>query len=201
MPQSNKSASRLRLEIAQLAARFVAEDGINDYLVAKRKAAGHLGMQPDRNMPTNMEVEQALIEYQYLFQRDAQSRLLSDLRHKAVNAMRMVQDYDPRLTGPVLTGTATSNTEITLHLVSDEPEPVGFLLDEMGIPYRNLDKSIKISRTEKKDYPAFQFLADKTRINLVIFPERQRHFVPLSSISGKPMQRAGIDEVEKLLES
>lgn len=199
MPPNNKSSSRARLEIAQHAARLVAVDGVNDYLAAKRKAAIQLGKNPDRNLPTNFEVERALIDYQGLFQNDHQPALLNELRTKAVNAMRMLDDYQPKLAGPVLTGTATSNTEITLHVVSDEPEQIAFVLDEHAIPYRHSDKSIKIGKTEKKDLPAFQFIADKTKIVLVVFPERQKHFVPLSTITGKPMRRATTAEVEKLL--
>ena len=197
---NNKSSSKTRMEIAQLAAKFLAVDGVNDYLAAKRKAALQLGIQPDKGMPTNVEVEQALIEYQSLFQNSQQSELLYDMRCKAVKTMRMLDQYWPRLVGPVLTGTATRHTEITLHLVSDEPEQIGFRLDEHAIPYSSCAKSVKTGKTEKKDFPAYQFIADKTSILLVVFPERQKHVCPLSTITGKPMRRATVSEVEKLLE-
>ena len=187
------------MEIAQLAARFLAVDGVNDYLSAKRKAALQLGVQPDRGMPTNIEVEQALMEYQSLFQNGQQTQLLYDMRRKAINAMRLMDGYWPRLVGPVLTGTATRHTEITLHLISDEPEQIGFLLDENAIPYASCEKTIKTGKSEKKDYPAYQFIADRTRVLLVVFPERQKHICPLSTITGKPMRRATVIEVEKLL--
>ena len=196
---NNKTSSKTRMEIAQLAAKFLAVDGVNDYLSAKRKAALQLGVQPDRGMPTNIEVEQALMEYQSLFQNSQQTTLLYDMRCKAVNAMRLMDSYGPRLVGPVLTGTATRHTEITLHLVSDEPEQVGFLLDEHAIPYASCEKTIKTGKADKKDFPAYQFIADRTRILLVIFPERQRHISPLSTITDKPMRRATLNEVEKLL--
>ena len=187
------------MELARLAAKFLAVDGANDYLSAKRKAALQLGVQPDRGMPTNVEVEQALMEYQSLFQNSQQTALLHDMRRQAVNAMRLMESYWPRLVGPVLTGTATRHTEITLHLVSDEPEQIGFLLDEHAIPYTSCARTIKTGKSEKKDYPAYQFIADRTRILLVVFPERQKHVCPLSTITGKPMRRATVNEVEKLL--
>ena len=199
MPQNNRSVSRTRLEIARLAARFVAENGVNDYLAAKRKAAQQLGLSPDKNMPTNLEIEQALIEYQGLFQRDTLPQLLQVLRGQALRAMRLLEDFQPRLSGPVLTGTATSESEITLHLVSDEPESVAFVLAENAIPYRSCEKSIKLTRSDKRDYPAFQFMADKARFVLIVFPERQRNQVPISSITGKPMQRASMAELEQLV--
>lgn len=187
------------MEIVQLAAKIVAEDGANDYLTAKKKAAVQLGASPDKNMPTNLEVEQALIDYQDLFQNNHQSEQLYELRTKAVKAMRLFDQYHTRLVGPVLTGTATKHSDITLHLISDEPERIGFHLDEHAIPFSNFEKAIKTSKTEKKDYPAFQFIAEKTKVILVVFPERQKHIPPFSTITGKPMQCASVIEVEKLI--
>ncbi|MBF8268917.1 MAG: hypothetical protein HW386_626 [Gammaproteobacteria bacterium] len=199
MPQTSKSTSRTRKEIALLAAKLVAVDGVNDYLVAKRKAAVQLGIKPDNGLPTNLEVQQALREYQSLFQNRDQTAHLNEMRHKALQAMRLLLSYQPRLVGPVLTGTATRHSEITLHLVSDEPEHIGFHLDEHAIPFTTTTKSLKTGKDEKKDFPAFEFIADRTRILLIVFPERQKHHSPLSTITGKPMQRATISEVEKLL--
>ncbi|OGT82303.1 MAG: hypothetical protein A3J35_02275 [Gammaproteobacteria bacterium RIFCSPLOWO2_02_FULL_52_10] len=199
MPQTSKTTSKTRKEIAQLAAKFVAVDGVNDYLAAKRKAAVQLGIKPDNGLPTNLEVEQALREYQSLFQNQDQAAQLNEMRKKALQAMRFMISYQPRLVGPVLTGTATRHSEITLHLVSDEPEQIGLHLDEHAIPFTTTTKSLKIGKDEKKDFPAFEFIADKTRILLIVFPERQKHCSPLSSITGKPMQRATISTVEKLL--
>jgi hypothetical protein len=199
MPQPFKPSSKTRKEIAQLAAKYVAVDSVNDYLAAKRKAALQLGLKPDKGMPTNLEVEQALKEYQSLFQNKAQSEQLHAMRTKALHAMRLLVQYEPRLVGPVLTGTATRDSEIILHLVSDEPEQIGIHLHEHAIPFVNKDKTVKTGKTETKDYPAFEFIADKTKISLIVFPERQKYSTPLSTITGKPMRRATISEVEKLL--
>ena len=80
MPQSGKSSQNLRSEIAQLAARLIAVDGISDYRAAKRKAALQLGVKPDSFMPTNHEIEQALSDYQRLFLGDRQREELDTLR-------------------------------------------------------------------------------------------------------------------------
>ena len=45
-----------RSRIAYLAARLMAEDGIEDYALAKRKAARQAGMPDTRELPTNYEV-------------------------------------------------------------------------------------------------------------------------------------------------
>ena len=187
------------MEIAQLAAKFLAHDSAGDFLAAKRKAAVQLGIKSDKGLPTNVEVEQALKEYQALFQNVGRTLQINAMRSKALSAMRMLAGFEPRLVGPVLTGTATRHSEITLHLVSDEPEQIGLHLDAHAIPYNATARSVKTGKTGKTDYPAFEFIADQTRIQLIVFPERQKHSAPLSTITGKPMQRASISEVEKLL--
>ena len=199
MGNQNKSSTRLRLEIAQIAAKFVAVDGINDYLTAKKKAARYLGTNPERNLPTNHEVEQALIDYQNLFQAARQKQLLLSMRRKSIKAMRLLNKFEPRLVGPVLTGTATQYTEITIHLFHDEPEQIGFHLDGYGIPYSCCEKLIRISLNEKANLPSYRFVAENDVIILIIFPERQKNLIPISSVSNKPMQRASLQQVESLI--
>ena len=200
MVNQNKSSDKLRMEIAQIAAKFVAVDGINDYLTAKRKAALHLGASPNRNLPTNHEVEQALVKYQNLFQGPVQKQLLYSMRTKSLKAMRFLSKYNPRLVGPVLSGTATEFTEITLHLFYEEPEDIGFFLDEHGIPYSCCEKTIRYNISERINLPAYRFVADNDKILLIIFPEKQKNLVPLSSVTNKPMERASLQKVESLLQ-
>ena len=199
MGNHNKSATRLRLEIAQIAARFVAVDGINDYLMAKRKAAQYLGVNPDRNLPANHEIEQALINYQNLFQSVNQKQQLLSMRRKSLKAMKFLNRFDPRLVGPVLTGTATEFTEIMIHLFYDEPEQIGFYLDEHGIPYSCCEKSIRINLNERINLPAYRFVAENDVILLIVFSERQKNLTPISSVTNKPMQRASLQKVESLI--
>lgn len=195
-----RSPQKLRLELAHEAARLIARDGINDYMAAKRKAALRLGVPPGRHLPANSEVEQALAEYQNLFQSESQPRHLHNLRRIAGNAMRLLQDFCPVLTGAVLSGTASRHSPIDLHVFSDEPEQIGFVLDEYAIPYRLMNKSLKHGRNEASDYPVYHFRAEDIPVNLIVFPLNRMHNAPLSPVDGRPMQRASLDKVERLLD-
>jgi hypothetical protein len=199
MPTSGRSPQKLRLEIAHLAARMIAEDGIADYRAAKRKAALRLGVRPDRFMPANHEIEQALVEYQRLFQGDVQPAVLIELRRTAVEAMTFLRSFRPKLTGPVLAGTATRHSEIVLHLQCGAPEEIGLFLAEHGMPFRHTTRTIRTIDNGSVELPAFRFLAGQTGVILVAFDERRRHLVPLSPIDGRTMQRAALHEVENLL--
>jgi hypothetical protein len=121
------------------------------------------------------------------------------MRRKSLKAMRLLNKFEPRLVGPVLTGTATQHTEITIHLFHDEPEQIGFHLDEHGIPYTCCEKIIRISLNEKTNLPAYRFIAENDIIILIIFPERHKNLNPISSVSNKPMQRASLQQVESLI--
>ena len=197
MPAQYRSAQKIRLEIAQVAARMIAVDGINDYFAAKKKAALQLGVTPGKNMPTNSEIEKALVDYQNLFQTDSQPQWLRRLRSIAADAMKFLHDFSPRLAGPVLSGSATPHSEICLHLFSDEPEQVGWLLDEHGIPFRFVNRMLRKSIHEYAEYPACRFLLEDVPITLVILPQINIRTAVLSPVDGRPMKRANLKELEK----
>lgn len=199
MAGGGRSAQKLRMQIAQLAAKLIAVDGVTNYLAAKRKAAMRLGIRHDRNMPTNLEIEQALSDYERLFQADAQPAALESLRRTAVEAMTFLTPFHPRLVGPVLTGTATRHTEVTLHLYAEAVEEVGFFLDEHGVPYSHAERSVRTRENNTMEFPAYRFVAGPSTVVLIVFRAKQKFMTPLSPVDGKVMRRAGLREVRALL--
>ena len=195
-----KSTQKLRMEIAEIAAKLVANAGVPDYHSAKKKAAIQLGLSANRNLPTNQEVEDALIRYQTLFQSDTQASRLKTLRLQARQAMRLLRHFKPSLVGPVVTGTATSSSEITLHLYVDQVEQVGLFLSEQGIPNTMCEKHIRINAIKSIICPAYRFIADQTSILLVIFSEKNKNLNPISSIDNKAMKMVNEEELMRMIE-
>ena len=189
----------MRQRLAQEAARVLIESGSRDFAMAKRKAAEHLRAHDTRNLPTNLEIEQALAEYQRLFRADNQPQTLQKLREVACEAMRFFSDFQPRLVGPVLSGTADINTAITLHVFSDTYEEISTLLLNNNIPFENLDKRLRLGRDHYEQYPCIVFFAEQQKIEVIVFPINKRGLKPLSPIDGKPMQRADLTDLELLL--
>lgn len=181
---------KLRTEIAQLAAKLIASEGVPDFLSAKRKAAERLGLRSDRCMPTNLEIEHALQEYLRLFQSRSQPDRLRALRRTALQAMQFLERYRPRLVGAVLHGTATEFSEITLHLYCDVAEDVAWFLSEAGIRFAHESRLIKTAPAEAREFPALCFIAGETPVVLVLFTEALEAVTPLSPVDGKPMRRA-----------
>ncbi len=191
-----KGSQKLRQEIAVAAAKIVALDGVTDFLSAKKKAAIRLGLSANKNLPTNQEIEDALITYQDLFLAERKTELLRTFRYTALQAMKMLVDYKPQLVGPVVNQTVTANSEIVLHLFSDNIEGIGLFLDERGIPNKICEKNIKLDASDKAFFPAYRFIADQISILLIVFSIKDRNLSPISSITNKAMQVMNLSELE-----
>ena len=195
----NPRADLMRLAVAEEAARIMREQGVDDYLQAKRKAADRLGVTDASILPRNTEIEAALVAHQRLFAADRHEADLAAMRRSALEAMRLMADFQPRLVGPVLTGTASAHSEINLHLFSDSPEAVSIRLEERGVPHEVLERRLRYERDRTVSYPALRFVAGRQTVDAVVFPLDGIRQAPCSPVDGKPMRRATAAEVEALL--
>ena len=113
--------------------------------------------------------------------------------------MRFLARFKPRLVGSVLSGTAGRHADINLHLFADTPEEVNLFLIESNIPFHTSQKRLRLNRDQWQDYPSFEFLAGDYRVDLTVFPREGRREAPRSPVDGRPMSRAGLEEVEAML--
>ena len=189
----------VRQRIAQEAARLMSDHGIKDFLMAKQKAADNFGITDKYVIPSNTEVEQALLEYQRIFQSDSQPKRLNELRNTAIKAMKILKPYDPRLVGSVQRGTAGEHSDVNLHIFTDNPESFGHFLDQHTIPYEQGEKRLRMSKDKYEYFPSYSFIAGDVPIDIVIFPIAGQRQSPLSPVDGKPMQRDKLSKVEATL--
>ena len=199
--RNNPRAEHLRRALAQEAARLMAEQGIDDFLIAKRKAAERLGATDISVLPRNTEIEAALAEHHRLFKVDAHASALKDLRRTALRMMELFYGFQPRLVGPVLNGTASAHSEISLHLFSDTAEHVSLRLFDRGVPHEAAERRLRYEPGRIVSYPAFRFVAGEQAIDAVVFPEDGIRQSPSSPVDGKPMRRADVAELRALLDS
>ncbi len=190
----------MRQRIAQEAARLIATEGVRDYGIAKRKAAERLGAPETRNLPRNLEIEEALVSYQSLFQSESHAEVLGRLRRIAIEAMRFFAPFSPRLTGSVLTGTASDYSDINLHLFAEAPEEVVLYMQEHGLPYTEDQRRFRYERQgPQRLYPVLKFVVSDTPVEAVIFPVDGIRQAPRSNLDGRPMQRASLARLEALV--
>ncbi len=190
---------RLRIRIAQEAARILLDEGVEDYHLAKRKAADRLNASHRSQLPRNSEVERAVRDHQRLFFTNGYHDLLSVLRRAALDGMRLLREFEPRLVGSVLQGTAGKHSEINLHVFADAVEEVLFVLMHVGITYRSTERRLRYGN-DVRHYPCLHLLANGYRMEIVVLPTGALRQSPLSPVDGKPMQRATIKQVERLLQ-
>lgn len=196
--RGSSRGKQMRQRLAIEAARIMVEEGVKDFLAAKRKAAEHLGATSTQHMPRNSEIEDALREYQRLFKSDTQPARLRELRQAAADAMEFFHDFQARLVGSVLRGTAGEHSDVNLHLFADTPEEVGLFLLQKGLPYELGERRFRMHGDFVR-YPTYRFLAGDVVVEVVVFPPEGIRQAPAGEIDGHPMQRASLAAVKELL--
>lgn len=200
MPKKASNGNdRARKVLAQEAARIIVDQGIQDYRVAKTKAAERLGMTTRGSLPGNPEIEHAVSEHLKLFGRESHVDLLRALRQAALSAMGLLAAFTPRLVGPVLHGTAAANSAVNLHVFADDTEQVAKALAEHSVQYRIYERRIKSRRDRAETFSGYRFIHDNSPIEATVFPVDGMRQAPISPVNGKPMQRADRQTVLDLL--
>lgn len=197
MPKA--AQAELRERLAQESARLMIEHGILDYGLAKRKAADRLAVADFGALPSNSQIEACLAERQRIFEPDGHAGRLSLLRQLALGLMRELRGFEPRLTGPVLAGTATSSSRIELHAFAAHVEAVAFRLEAHGHKLSQSQQRFRFGGGRIVQIPACRFQVDGTRVLTSVFPENGIREAPLSSVNQRPMSRGSEREVELLL--
>ena len=202
MAQKRQQSKNVRAEIAATAARMIANGTAGGFEGAKRKAARELGAENSQNLPDNLEVHNALAEYLTLFHADTHGTRMLLLREAALKAMEFLEIFEPRLTGSVLYGTACDHSAIHLHLSTPELEAVTRYLIERRLAYDFTEARFRFRRsTAMQSVPLFKLIIVEQRFELAVFPTEGAMRHPLSPIDGKPMQRAAIPAVARLISS
>ena len=200
MPKSrSRRDSNLRRHIAYLAARLMAVDGIADYATAKQKAARQAGLADAQMLPDNSEIEEALREYQGLFQGEDQPEHLRYLREVAVKVMREFDEFRPVLVGSVLNGTAGQHSDVNLQLYADDSKALTMFL--VNKRYRFDEGTKEVRRGGRVDeVPQIALEVDDVTVTLTVLDRDDERFAARAREDEAP-QRARLADVERLLDA
>jgi hypothetical protein len=195
-----RNRTGLRMHIAAAAARIMAEEGIDDFALAKRKAARRLGAADSEALPANDEIEAELRDYLALYQSEEHPERVGELRRIALEAMREFERFSPYLTGPVLAGLAGPYAQIELQLFPESSKEVELFLLDRGISYEATDerrytgdraRAVALIATDWQGVP----------LRLSVFDPRDERAAMKTTQAGKVTARAGIAEVRALVET
>jgi hypothetical protein len=152
------STNNTRSIVARRAAEVIMEEGITDYLFAKKKAAKYLGLLSSDNLPSNHEIDKALKEYQSIFQEQVDSEAITKIKKDALNIMVLFKEFNPHLTGQLLEGLIPKFPKIQINLFTDNLKEVEYILFNNNISFDIKDKIYQEKLSKKKStrvIPAF----------------------------------------------
>lgn len=196
--RKDRARNDTRSRIAHLAARLMVEDGIEDHGQAKRKAARQVGVPDMRQLPTNDEVDEARREYQALYRHDEQRTRLRKLREKALAVMRELRQFNPHLTGSVLSGSAGKYADIDIQLFTDSVKTVELYLLDRRIPYRSAQRRMYCG-DDALMIPVFELASDEIPIRIEVFSSADLRRPLRTHPGGRIVERAKAQIIEALL--
>ena len=198
-PRHLRKLRQVRMEVAAEAARIIATEGQHNYHAAKKKAAERIGVSERLALPSNIEVKDALRQYQDLYGGESHRQNLDTLRTTALEAMQLLQVFSPRLVGAVLDGTAEEHSRVALHVFSESVESVVMFFFERDIPFDQEQRQIRWHNGEHRTIPLVVSELNGRVVELAVFSEIDLRQAPPSPIDVKPQRRAAVHEVEMLL--
>jgi predicted nucleotidyltransferase len=197
-----KKSDKLRLMIAQEAARIMYEEKILEYRDAKRKAAKRFGsveaLSLGSHLPSNAEIHRELQLLIGMFEEKVLPERLMFLRILALRYMELLAPFFPYLVGSVLSGVVTHQSDIDLHLFAESSEEVEQFLLEREIPFDSEVVSIR-KGAEFIEYPHIYLEEEEVIIECTVYPPEERRKTFMSSITGKAMERADTKKLRRIV--
>ena len=178
------------------------EDGVREYRDAKRKAAKRFGPEKalslGSHLPTNAEIHEELARLIASREEDVLPERLLRLRLAALAYLELFADFSPYLVGSALSGAVTGKSDIDIHLFSDSVEAVENLLDERGLAFETETVPIRKGGVIK-DYTHIYLEDEGVVFECSVYPAQERRNRTVSSITGRPMERAGATQLKKII--
>ncbi len=168
----------------------------SEYLHAKERAILMLGLGSQGRYPTNRKIRDCIerLTRKELGPQEMERRV-REMREIAAELMLLMDAYDPFLIGSTLSGQIRQTSDIDLHAYCDNYEELKTILIDAG--YQNVDEELVENQKgsfvhlkwDERDYP----------IEITVYPWSMREVVPISSVTGKPMKRADLPQLARLL--
>jgi len=185
-----------REDVARLAARLLYDRKMKEYKDAKETAAASLG---SKTLPSNYEVAVELDALTDRLEGDARQKRLTEMRGAALQVMKKLTRYRPRLMGSVWRGTIRLGSDIDI-IVYGDPDEVE----------HTLSQSHKVAGRETRRFTLNGLPKETTHINItvngydaevVVRPpgDVEAYREDRCETYGDPRRGLGVPELEKLM--
>jgi hypothetical protein len=122
-----------RETLAAVAARLIVESQLTDWSLARRKAAEQLGLSArGAAMPSDDDIVAEIKTYHLLYGGEEHAEQIRSQRENALDVMRALQRFEPRLVGPVAEGWAHEGSDAVIELVAESSKDVEIELVNLG---------------------------------------------------------------------
>ena len=185
----------LRQKIAKEAAILLYTGQEKEYKQAKIRAAKNLGV---KILPSNREVAELDRLAQELEGEEREKRLI-EMRKTALQTMKVLKKFNPRLIGSVWRGTANKNSDIDILILHDKPEQIIATLETAGFSIRRTERQTTEKRGERKH--SFHIFLESSgyEIEIVVKPLEEAEIEEKCEIYGDKITGLSIEELEKVL--
>jgi predicted nucleotidyltransferase len=192
-----KNSNNLRRLLVREAARLMFEEGVEQYLDAKRKAAKKILGKQKIHLPSNGEISDELYQLSLFHRGDELSETLFEMRLLAMDVMEHLESFSPRLIGSVSTGRIRHGSDIDLHIFTDSLERLQNRLDILQWRYEI--KQVWIEKNNRPVEYTHVYLDFEYPVELSVYPTNEIRIRGRSSTDGKPIHRLSISALRNLV--
>ena len=193
----SKKSRIFRELIAREAARLMYEEGVDQFLDAKQKAARRITGKAGGVLPSNGQISDELYQLAMFRQGDKHQQKLFEMRLLALDVMEHLADFSPRLIGSVSTGRIRDGSDVDLHVFVDHIEVLFNHLSMLEWPYEC--REVWINAGGKPNCYNHVYLSFEYPVELSVYDTREIRVRGRSSTDGKPIDRMSASRVRDLL--
>jgi len=194
-----RDSQSLRRRVAREAAFLIYTSQEKEYKQAKIRAAEILGA---RTLPSNREVAEELDVI--AAELEGQSRLerLFRMRREALEIMRCLEDYRPRLIGSVWRGTIHRNSDIDIVVFSSDTREVMRRLLEKGFKITGAEEVLISKGGDKQSsFHVSVSLPSDDEVEIVIRDPEEETKIEKCEIYGDIVKGLNLDQLGSLLKN
>ncbi len=172
----------------------------SEYFAAKQKAARRVqkGWIKSADLPTNAEIRDQVQLLARLHEgTSTPDQRLLEMRLRAAWWLRRLHEFHPRLIGSVLTASIREGSDIDIHVFAASPQSIAIRLEEFGVAFELERKRVE-KNGEQRVYTHIH-VRDDFPVELTVYHPSQLGYRFRSSITGKPIEKATLPELERLI--
>lgn len=188
----------IRLTVANKAAELIAEEGITDYHFAKTKAAKFLGFSTKEKLPSNNEIDQALIAYKNIYQK-VSIDIIHELKKTMLKYMKMFAEFNPHAPSQILDGYISKYPIVEINLYHDDVKAIEYILLNNRIAFETIDINLYGKGSKKKsnrNIPIYKIEDEFIPVHLKVYDLNDIKFKKNNLLKARGLDLKGVENYE-----